>query len=117
MDTVNRAGAFLVWIGLPITRSPEQTQRFDTINAVVERQARRRQGRVAFIDTYALFAGDDGGFTQYLVAPTGSVQKVRAGDGVHFERAGGDIIAREVLKQLNQAYDLTSWRKKRPRAA
>jgi hypothetical protein len=113
MDTVNRAGAFLVWIGLPITRDPEQTRRFDTINAVVQRQASRREGRVAFVDTYTLFAGDDGGFTQYLVAPNGSVQKVRAGDGVHFERAGGDIIARQVLRSLNHAYDLTSWRTKR----
>jgi hypothetical protein len=116
MDTINRAGAFLVWIGLPITRSPEQTQRFDTINAVVERQASRRKGRVAFLDTYTLFAGDDGGFTQYLTSAGGSVQKVRAGDGVHFERAGGDIIAREVLKRLNQAYDLTSWRRQRSSA-
>jgi hypothetical protein len=39
---------------------------------------------------------------------------VRADDGVHFEREGGDMIAREVLTQLNKAYDLTSWRKKRP---
>jgi len=37
---------------------------------------------------------------------------VRASDGVHFEREGGDIIAREVLKALNQQFDLTSWRKK-----
>jgi hypothetical protein len=113
MDTVNRAGAFLLWIGLPITRSAEQTQRFDTINAVVEREARKREGRVAYIDTYAMFAGDDGGFTEYLPRPSGGVQKVRAGDGVHFERSGGDIIAREVLRRLNQAYDLTSWRSRR----
>ena len=38
--------------------------------------------------------------------------QVRASDGVHFEREGGDIIAREVLKVLNQQFDLTSWRKK-----
>jgi hypothetical protein len=35
---------------------------------------------------------------------------MRAGDGVHFEREGGDVIAREVLKALNKTYDLTSWR-------
>ena len=37
---------------------------------------------------------------------------MRASDGVHFERAGGDMIAREVLKALNQKFDLTSWKKK-----
>ena len=39
--------------------------------------------------------------------------KVRAGDGVHFDTEGGDMIAREVLKQLNRLFDLTSWRKQK----
>ena len=38
------------------------------------------------------------------------------GDGVHFDTAGGDMIAREVLRQLNKVYDLTSWRHKSRRA-
>lgn len=116
MDTVSRAGAFVVWIGLPITRNPKQAVRFDTINAVVEREARKRPGRVAFVDTYGLFASDAGGFTEYLPDASGRVRKVRAGDGVHFEGAGGDMIAREVLRRLNEAYDLTSWRRSKAAA-
>jgi hypothetical protein len=112
MDMINRAGAFVVWIGLPQTRSPEQTQRFDVVNAVVQREARKREGRAAFIDTYTLFAGADGGFAEYLPNSSGKLVKVRAGDGVHFEREGGDIIARQVLRELNRVYDLTSWKKK-----
>ena len=112
MDVINRAGAFVVWIGLPQTRSPDQTARFDVVNAVVEKQARKRPGRAAYIDTYRLFAGDDGGYTQYLRNLSGDLVLVRSADGVHFERAGGDIIAREVLKELNEQFDLTSWRKK-----
>ena len=42
MDLVTRAGAHLVWVGLPITRSPEQTRRFDVINAAVVAEVRRR---------------------------------------------------------------------------
>ena len=112
MDVINRAGAFVVWIGLPQTPSAEQTQRFDVINAVVQREAREREGRAEFIDTYTMFAGDDGGYTQYLPDGSGQPRKVRADDGVHFEHEGGDMIAREVLKALNRAYDLTSWRRK-----
>jgi hypothetical protein len=112
MDMINRAGAFVVWIGLPQTQSPKQTQRFDVVNAVVQREARKREGRAAFIDTYTLFAGDDGGYTEYLPNSSGKLIKVRAGDGVHFEREGGDMIARQVLRELNRVYDLTSWRKK-----
>ena len=112
MDVINRAGGFVVWIGLPQTRSADQTARFDVVNAVVEKQARKRPGRAAYIDTYRLFAGDDGGYTQYLRNLSGDLVQVRAADGVHFEREGGDMIAREVLKALNRQFDLTSWRKK-----
>ena len=58
-----------------------------------------------------MFAGDDGGYAQYLPNGSGQLEKVRAEDGVHFERAGGDMIARIVLKELNKVFDLTSWRK------
>ena len=112
MDVINRAGAFVVWIGMPQTRSPDQTARFDVVNAVVEKQARKRPGRAAYIDTYRLFAGDDGGYTQYVRNLSGDLVQVRSADGVHFEREGGDIIAREVIKELNKQFDLTSWRKK-----
>ena len=114
MDTINRAGAFVVWIGLPQTRSAAQTQRFDVVNAVVEKEARKREGRATYVDTYTMFAGDDGGYAQYLADGSGQLRRVRADDGVHFEREGGDIIARVVLKALNKQFDLTSWRKKQP---
>jgi hypothetical protein len=112
MDTINHAGGFVVWIGLPQTRSPDQTARFDVVNAVVEKQARKRPGRAVYLDTYRLFAGDDGGYTEFMRNLSGSLVQVRAADGVHFEREGGDMIAREVLKALNRQFDLTSWRKK-----
>jgi lysophospholipase L1-like esterase len=115
MDTVVRAHAFLVWIGLPITRDEAQTRRFDTINAIVESEARKREGRVAYVDTYATFASDTGGFAQYLQNASGTEVLVRSPDGVHFEPAGGDMIARLVLHRLNEAFDLTSWRKKSTR--
>jgi uncharacterized protein len=116
MDSINRAGIFVVWIGLPITRDPAQTERFDTINAIVSAEARKRPRRVAYIDTYSYFASDSGGFAQYLTDGKGGTILVRAPDGVHFERAGGDIIARLVLRALNQQFDLTSWKHKKKAA-
>ena len=110
MDSVTRKGAYLVWIGLPITDDAEQTIRFDTINAVVQSEASKRPGRVSYLDTYFFFAGDDGGYAQYVENDSGRLVKMRADDGVHFERAAGDLIARKVLNRLNQRFDLTSWR-------
>jgi hypothetical protein len=113
MDIVNRAGGVVVWIGLPVARSETESQEFDKINAIVLKEAKKRPGKVIFIDTYTMFAGDDGGFAEYLQNDKGDTIKVRAGDGVHFDTAGGDMIAREVLKQLNTMFDLTSWRNKK----
>lgn len=110
MDTVTRAGAHLLWVGLPLTRSPGQTQRFDRINAAVLAEARRRPRTVTYIDTYSMFAAETGGYSDYRTNASGKVERVRAGDGVHFDVAGGNVIAREVLKRLNEVYDLTSWR-------
>jgi hypothetical protein len=111
MDTVARAGAFLVWIGLPITNDARQTARFDTINSIVQTEAGKRSGRAVYLDTYFYFAGDDGGYAEYVANDSGALVKMRADDGVHFERAAGDLIARQVLRRLNQRYDLTSWRR------
>ena len=110
MDAVTRSAAFLVWIGLPITDDADQTTRFDAINAIVQREAAKRPGRVSYLDTYFFFA-ENGGYAQFVETDSGRLVRMRADDGVHFERAAGDLIARQVLRRLNQRFDLTSWRR------
>lgn len=111
METVTRRGAFLVWIGLPISHDSEQTARYDVINSIVQSEAAKRPGRASYLDTYFFFAGDDGGFAEYIEDDTGRLVKMRADDGIHFERAAGDLIAAKVLERLEERYDITSWRR------
>ena len=82
--------------------SRDRAIREDRISAEV---AAARANKAIFIDTYTMFAGDNGGFAEYLENAAGDTVKVRTGDGVHFDTAGGDMIAREVLKQLNTLFD------------
>jgi hypothetical protein len=105
MSTVTGRGAFLVWIGLPISRDGEQTSRYDTINSIVQSEAAKRPGHVSYLDTYFFFAGKDGGYAQYVEDDAGRLVKMRADDGVHFERAAGDLIAGEVLERLEERFD------------
>lgn len=112
MDTVTSEGGYLVWVGLPVSRSAEQTLRYDVINTIVQTEAAKRKRLVAYLDTYFFFAGDDGGYAQYIENDTGKLVKMRADDGVHFERAAGDLIADKVLEQLAGRYDFESWRGK-----
>lgn len=111
MDTVTRRGAYLVWVGLPITDDPAQTARFDAINSIVVTEAEKRRGRVSYLDTYFFFAGTDGGYAEYVANARGTLVKMRSDDGVHFERPAGDLIARQIMKRLHQRFDLTSWRR------
>jgi hypothetical protein len=111
MDTIAGANAFLVWIGLPISHDAGQTLRYDVINTIVQSEAAKRPGRASYLDTYFFFAGEDGGFAEYIEDDAGRLVKMRADDGVHFERPAGDLIAEKVLERLEERYDLTSWRK------
>jgi uncharacterized protein len=112
MDTVIRGGGFSVWIGLPITRDSDQTRRFEVINRIFSEEAAKRPRGAAYVDAYFFFADPDtGGFAEYLPNSRGRLVDMRASDGVHFEPAGGDVIARQILKRLNERFDLTSWRK------
>jgi hypothetical protein len=110
MDAVTSKGGYLIWIGLPISRDADQTLRYDVINTIVQTEAAKRKGRVAYLDTYFFFAGEDGGYAQYIEDATGKLVKMRADDGVHFERPAGDLIADKVVGRLGERYDFTSWR-------
>jgi hypothetical protein len=110
MDSVTSKGGYLIWIGLPISRDADQTVRYDVINAIVLTEAAKRKGRVSYLDTYFFFAGKDGGYAQYTEDASGKLVKMRADDGVHFERPAGDLIADKVVERLGERYDFTSWR-------
>jgi hypothetical protein len=112
MDTVIRGGGFIVYLGMPIVSSPNESRDFDLMNRIIYQEAKKRPKGALYVDTYLRFADPKtGGYSQYLRNASGDLVKVRSDDGVHFEPAGGDIIARLVLKSLNERFDLTSWKK------
>jgi hypothetical protein len=110
LDLISRAGAYAVWIGLPFTRDPAQSARFERINAVIAGEIAKRPRSAAFVQTDLLLAGKDGGYAQYLTLNSGETVDARAPDGVHLSTAGGQIVAQQILEQLYKVFDLTSWR-------
>jgi hypothetical protein len=106
MDLVARRAALLLWLGLPITSDAAQTTRFETINAIAHAEAERRGSRVVFVDTYTLLTGPAGGYAEYLTDDRGALVRVRSDDGVHLERAGADLVAEAVMRELGEAFEL-----------
>jgi hypothetical protein len=89
MDTVTRNGAYLVWIGLPHHARPASDARFDVINSIC--RPRPRSGRPASPTSTRTSSSrvENGGYAQYNRGPTAKLVKMRADDGVHFERRRG----------------------------
>jgi uncharacterized protein len=110
LDLISRAGAYTIWIGLPFTRDPAQSARFERINAIVAEQIEKRPATAAFVQTDLLLAGKNGGYAQYLTLDSGQTVDARAPDGVHLSTGGGQIVAQKIVEQLYKVFDLTSWR-------
>ncbi len=98
MDDLARDDRLVAWIGAPATRDGVQSDRFAVLNRVYRTEAAGRR-RVFYVDTRRVLGR---AFSEYLPNPSGRLVKVRAGDGVHYERAGADRIARQVVRGLRQ---------------
>jgi len=112
MDSVTGNGkTVLFWVGIPPMRNTERYEtRYRYLNDIVKSEAEKRPGKVVWVDTEAVLSSFGGGYADYLENPDGSIVQVRAGDGIHFTRAGGDRIAEAVLAAMRRTFDLESWK-------
>jgi hypothetical protein len=107
MDAITANGrTVLFWMGAPVMRNEQRSfDRYTIINGIYAEEARKRPGRVVYVDIFDRFLDANGRYADFL----DGVQ-VRTPDGVHFSRAGGDRVAQAVLDAMYQVFDLTSWR-------
>jgi hypothetical protein len=111
MDQIVAEGRAVIWVGVPIIRNMERSEtRYRLINDIYRSEAQKRRGRVKFVDIYPLFQDGAGSYADYLPNGAGQLTKYRADDGIHFTRAGGDLIAEKIFEDLNETLDLTSWK-------
>jgi hypothetical protein len=104
----------LFMVGIPPIRDMGRySSDYVLINNIFKTQAAMRAGHVYYVDTASVIgAPTSSGYTYAdgLPNPDGTVTQVRAADGIHFTRAGGDLIANAILQAMEQAFDLTSWK-------
>jgi hypothetical protein len=99
MDLLLGGAGRVYWVGVPIMAATEYDQRVQHINALQRDEALARPG-VAYLDAYALFQDEAGGFAWELPDEHGTLVEVRLSDGVHFTGAGADRVARAVLEAI-----------------
>ncbi len=99
MDQLIARDRWVVYVGVPILAS--RNDQWPIINTVIEEEAAKRS-RAVYVDSFTLFQDPNGNFTQYLPNAAGQLVQVRTPDGIHFERAGGDLLAAATLDVMSR---------------
>jgi hypothetical protein len=97
MDQLIARNRWVVYVGVPILAT--RNEQWPIINTVIREEAAKRS-RAVYVDSFSLFQDPNGNYTQYLPNDKGQLVQVRTPDGIHFQRAGADLLARETLRVM-----------------
>jgi len=105
LKMLRRRNVAAYWIGLPNVRRSDANDDVQMMNSILRERAYLNGAR--FVDTYAAFIDENGGYSQYGPDVTGKIRLLRAGDGVYFTGEGNRKLAyfvdRELRRDLTQA--------------
>lgn len=105
MTELEEAGHWVYWMGMPIVRSDTFRPRVELLNEIYESEAADHP-RVTFIESWSVFQGPDGGYSEYLTDANGDLVDMRLDDGVHLTTAGAIRLAEVVYAVLAEDWDL-----------
>jgi hypothetical protein len=93
------------WIGLPNVRRYDANEDVQMMNNILRERVYLNGAK--YVDTYAGFADENGGYSPYGPDVTGKIRLLRSGDGVYFTWEGNRKLAyfvdRELRRDLTQA--------------
>ncbi len=102
MDEAVTAGAKLLWVGMPPMEGPSFSSDMATLNAVYRAEAITHRPDVSYLASWRVLGGPQGQYVGALSGPGGVEVALRAPDGVHITRAGGDLLAKAVVARLKR---------------
>lgn len=109
MKAVKRKNASVYWVGLPNFSHSDANEQAQTMNDVIRERAYLNSFK--YIDAFAGFSDETGGYSAYGPDLAGKIRVLREGDGVHFTDAGNRKLAHFVEKELRR--DLTQAKNER----
>ena len=105
MAELDEDGRDVYWMGMPIVRSDEFRQKVEVLNDIYRSEAERYEG-VTFVDSWSVFTGADGQFSEYLTDADGNLVDMRLNDGIHLTTAGGIRLAAVVFGIIAENWGL-----------
>jgi hypothetical protein len=101
MDLLKADNRLVIWVGQPIMRSDDLSQRMEALNVIYREEAASRPW-VRYFDLWPLFVNASGEYDPYIADDDGTVKLMRNPDGVHLVRDGGEKAARHVLDLIKK---------------
>lgn len=103
LDFLAANGVYTLWVEIPPVRDPVRNERYQIINDITRQAIANHPSSATYIETKVAFTTPEGNYNDSLVV-NGVETLVRSPDGIHFTRAGGDIIASLVITKLHTLY-------------
>lgn len=92
----------IVWVGYPIAREPRYSGDMAFLNDIYRREMEARSQ--VYIDTWTMFADEQGRFVPERRNAQGRVTRLRTEDGIHLTAAGYDMVAQRVKTKLEELH-------------
>jgi uncharacterized protein len=103
MKLLKKRNVAVYWVGLPIVRRYDANEDVQMMNDIM--RERTYLNGMKYIDAYAGFTDESGGYSAYGPDVTGKIRLLREGDGVYFTFDGNRKLAHFVERDLRR--DLT----------
>jgi uncharacterized protein len=99
MDYISSKDVPIVWVLLPIMRTPEATNAAKLVNGLIE-DAAKSHPRIALVSTWDMTVDAKGAYAPYFKDLQGTMRLMRTSDGMHFTDQGAEVLADRVWKRL-----------------
>lgn len=106
MDILTKGGRRVYWVGNPIMKDFKYRERIAMMNHIYEAEAKKHPG-VTFVSTWQALSNEKGSYAESLKDENGDLVLMRAPDGIHLSRAGGDRMAQVVLDVIMKDWAMT----------
>ncbi len=100
MQIAASTGAAVLWVGMPPMENSTLSGQMADLNAVVEHQAAAAKPPITFVDTQKSLGSATGGYTAFVTNPAGQIVNTRTPDGTHLTPGGSQVVAQQVIAQL-----------------
>jgi hypothetical protein len=105
MTELEDDGREVYWMGMPIVSSDTFRERVVILNEVYESEAAKHD-RVHYVESWSVFTGPDGEYSEYLPNAEGDLVDMRLNDGIHLTTDGAIRLAAVVYDVIAEDWEL-----------